>query len=220
MPAVEQAPVADRKALDLAPRKLRTAFGSLFLFAPDLARMDLGEVAANLPGSGMIPADYALRALLALKLWGIGRKDHVMPEILDKGIALFAGLNAMPKRATLTEYSCRVDPRKLGTVMEAWHRQVAALDAAIGCGGSFDLDFHTIPYHGDEALVEKPCVSKRSRRQKGVLAFLVRNAGTRSFAWANSTVTRSRGTTRSCDSSRHGNGGPGRSPRNWCSTTT
>ena len=190
MPAVAQAPAADRKALDLSPRQLRTAFGGLFLFAPDLARMDLGEVTANLPGSGMIPADCALRALLALKLWGIGRKGHVMPEILDEGIALFAGLNAMPKRATLTEYSCRVDPRRLGTVMDAWHRQVAALDAAAGCGGSFDLDFHTIPYHGDEALIEKHYVSKRSRRQKGVLAFLVRDAGTRSFAWANATVAK------------------------------
>ncbi len=190
MPAAERAPVADRKALDLSPRQLRTAFGGLFLFAPDLARMDLGEVTANLPGSGMIPADCALRALLALKLWGIGRKGHVMPEILDEGIALFAGLNAMPKRATLTEYSCRVDPRRLGAVMEAWHRQAAALDAAIVCGGSFDLDFHTIPYHGDEALIEKHCVSKRSRRQKGVLAFLARNAGTRSFAWANAAVTK------------------------------
>ena len=24
-----------------------------------------------------------------------------------------------------------------------------------GSGNSFDLDFHTIPYHGDDALVEK-----------------------------------------------------------------
>ena len=190
MPAVVQAPIADRKALDLAPRQLRTAFGGLFPFAPDLARMDLGEVTANLPGSGMIPADRALRALLALKLWGIGRKGHVMPEILDGGIAPFAGLNAMPRRATLTECSCRVDPRGLGTVMDAWRRQVAALDAAAGRGGSFDLDFHTIPHHGDGAPVERHCVSKRSRRQKGVLAFLVRDAGTRGFAWANATVAK------------------------------
>ena len=69
--------------------------------------MDLGEVTVNLPGSGMIPADCALRALLALKLWGIGRKGHVMPEILDEGIALFVGLNAMPKRATLTALTFR-----------------------------------------------------------------------------------------------------------------
>ena len=59
-----------------------------------------------------------------------------------------------------------------------------------GLEGSFDLDFHTIPYHGDEALIEKHYVSKRSRRQKGVLAFLVRDAGTRSCAWANATVAR------------------------------
>ena len=59
MPAVARAPTADRNALDLAPRQLRTAFGGLFLFAPDLARMDLGAVTANLPGSGMIPAGQA-----------------------------------------------------------------------------------------------------------------------------------------------------------------
>ena len=74
--------------------------------------------------------------------------------------------------------------------MDACHRQVAVLDAAAGCGGSFDLDFHTIPYHGDEALIEKYYVSKRSRRQKGALAFLVRGAGTRGLAWANATVAK------------------------------
>ncbi len=56
--------------------------------------------------------------------------------------------------------------------------------------GSFDLDFHTIPCHGDRALVERHCVPKRSRHRKGVLAFLVRDAGTRGFAWANATVAR------------------------------
>ncbi len=55
-------------------------------------------------------------------------------------------------------------------------------------GQSFDLDFHTIPYHGDDALVEKHYVSKRSRRQKGVLAFLVRDADARMFAYANTNV--------------------------------
>jgi hypothetical protein len=52
-------------------------------------------------------------------------------------------------------------------------------------GASFDLDFHTIPYHGDDALVEKHYVSKRSRRQKGILAFLARDADRRVFCYAN-----------------------------------
>jgi hypothetical protein len=52
-------------------------------------------------------------------------------------------------------------------------------------GTSFDLDFPTIPFHGEDALVEKHYVSKRSRRQKGMLAFLAQDAETRVFCYAN-----------------------------------
>jgi transposase len=48
----------------------------------------------------------------------------------------------------------------------------------------FDLDFHTIPFHGDDALVEKHYIAKRSRQQKGVLAFLAHDADTRVFCYA------------------------------------
>ncbi len=52
-------------------------------------------------------------------------------------------------------------------------------------GASFDLDFHTIPFHGDDALVQKHDVSKRSRRHKGILALLAHDADTRVFCYAN-----------------------------------
>jgi len=52
-------------------------------------------------------------------------------------------------------------------------------------GSSFDLDFHTIPFHGEDALMEKHYLSKRSRRQKGILAFLAQDARTRVFCYAN-----------------------------------
>ena len=55
-------------------------------------------------------------------------------------------------------------------------------------GTSFDLDFHTIPFHGEDALVEKHYVSKRSRKQKGILAFLAQDANTRVFFYANSDL--------------------------------
>ena len=55
-------------------------------------------------------------------------------------------------------------------------------------GSSFDLDFHTIPFHGDDALVEKHYVSKRSRRQKGILAFLAQDGDKRFFCYANSDL--------------------------------
>ena len=42
----------------------------------------------------MIPAEQALRSLLALKLIGKERKSHVMNLVFDKGLALFAGRQA------------------------------------------------------------------------------------------------------------------------------
>ena len=185
-----RAAVSDRSELDLGSRKFRTDFAGLFLFAHDLARVDIDAVLeqSSMPGSDMIPSGCAFRSLLALKLWGIGRPSRVTAETLDEGLALFSGLNVIPKRSTLTEYSCRVDPRMGPGLMDRWHKAIRGLGVLLGGEGSFDLDFHTIPYHGDEALVERHYVSKRSRRQKGILAFVARDADARVFAWANTDI--------------------------------
>lgn len=127
-----------------------------------------------------------MRTLLGLKLFGTARYSHVMSDVFDPGLALFAGLNVTPKRAFLTEYSCRIDPRGYPRLMQRWFDAVSRLGLARGA--SFDLDFHTIPYHGDNALVEKHYVSKRSRRQKGLLAFLAQDAEQRVFCYANGEV--------------------------------
>ena len=190
--ALRPAPAADVREFDLSPRRLRTEFGGLFLFVPDLVRLDLDRIVGDsgMPGSAMIPSGHAFRALLALKLWGIGRPPHVMADILDPGIALFAGLNVMPKRSSLTEYSGRVDPKLCAGLMDRWHRALNGLETDLGGDGSFDLDFHTIPWHGKdpEAPVERHYVSKRSRRQKGILAFLARDADARLLVYANARV--------------------------------
>ncbi|MGH7362022.1 MAG: transposase, partial [Candidatus Methylomirabilales bacterium] len=100
-PKPEAAAKADVRALDLAPRRFRTRVAGLFLFVPLLRRVDLRAVAAQaaLPGTKLIPAEQALRSLLALKLLGKERKSHVMDLVFDPGLALFAGLNAIPKRS-------------------------------------------------------------------------------------------------------------------------
>lgn len=184
-PRPTAAAVADVRRLDLRPRQLRTKFGGLLLFLPYLATLPfdqlLGE--AGLPGSKKIPAAHAMRALLALKLFGNARHSHVMSAVFDEGLALFAGLNVMPKRAFLTEYSCRIDPACYPVLMRLWHDATSTL--GLPHGVSFDLDFHTIPFHGEDALVQKHYVSKRSRRQKGMLAFLAHDADTRVFCYAN-----------------------------------
>jgi hypothetical protein len=184
--------VADVRRLDLTPRTLRTSFGGLFLFLPWLVSADLDALLTRggFPGSKMVPAACAVRSLLALKLFGNARHSHVMSSVLDEGLALFAGLNVVPKRSFLTEYSCRVAPARYPKLMRDWFDAVSRL--GLNWGTSFDLDFHTIPFHGEDALVEKHYVSKRSRRQKGVLAFLAQDAGTRVFCYANGELRKDR----------------------------
>ena len=45
----------------------------------------------------MIPAEHALRAGLALKLWSIERKSHVMALVADEGLALFCRAQRDPQ---------------------------------------------------------------------------------------------------------------------------
>jgi len=77
----------------------------LFLFLPYLVSSNLDAILsrAGFPGSKMIPAGCAVRSLLALKLFGNARHSHVMSSVFDEGLALFAGLNVIPKRSFLTE---------------------------------------------------------------------------------------------------------------------
>ena len=179
---------ADVRALDLSPRSVHTKFGGLFLFVPFLAAIPFDQMLseAGFPGTKMIPAGCAIRSLLALKLFGSARHSHVMSYVLDEGLALFSGLNVTPKRSFLTEYSCRVDPQSCPALMRLWFDAMGTL--GLERGSSFDLDFHTIPFHGEDALVEKHYVSKRSRRQKGILAFVARDASAQVFCYGNANV--------------------------------
>jgi hypothetical protein len=186
----EPAAVANLRQLDLAPRSFRTRLGGLFLFVPLMRSLDLEQVArqARLPGSQMIPAHQALRSLLGLKLIGKERKSHVMDLVFDQGLALFAGLNVIPKRSYLAAYSSGIGQQTNTRLMETWFAHLT--QAGLRRGDSFDLDFHTVPANTLEEPLEKHYVSSRSRSQKGILVFLARDATERVLCYANAALTK------------------------------
>ena len=185
-PTVEA--VADARAFTLEPRTFTTQVGGLFLFVPDLVRLSVDALAqaGRLPGSKKIPPGHALRSCLALKLWSIERKSHVMPLVADPGLGLFAGLNCIPKRSYLSEYSSMVDPTMTAGLLAGWHQQVAG-DHLFN-GSSFNLDFHSVPFFGEDPIIEDHYVSMRSRRQPSVLAFLAQDADGRAFCYSNANL--------------------------------
>ena len=54
----------------------------------------------------------------------VGPLSHVMDLVCDQGLALFAGLNVVPKRSYLASYSSRVDHRAVVRLMAAWFDEV------------------------------------------------------------------------------------------------
>jgi hypothetical protein len=185
-PTVEA--VADVRALQFAPRRFTTQHGGLFLFLPEIVRFGVDGLARKigLPGSKMIPAGCALRSMLALKLCAIDRSSHIMPQVTDEGLALFAGLNVIPKKSYLSEYSSRVGHAKTTRLLAAVSDHIKG-DPTFP-GHSFNLDFHSIPFYGDDSVVESHYVSMRSRRQKSILTFLAQDVDGDAFCYANADL--------------------------------
>jgi len=181
-------PVADVRSFALQPREFTTRLGGLFLFLTDLVSLDCEALArrAKLPGSRMIPAGHALRAALALKLWAIERKSHVMALVADPGLALFCGLNVTPKKSFLSEYASRITPQKVTDLLAGWHAQPAR--ETVFAGHSLNLDFHSVPYFGEHPLVEAHYLAKRSRRQPSILTFLAQDADSHVFCYSNADI--------------------------------
>ena len=185
-PAVQE--VADVRQLSMQPREFVTPCGGLFLFLPELVRLGVPKLAddVGLPGSKHIPASTALLSCLALKLWSIERKSHVMALAADPGLALFAGLNAIPKKSYMSEYSHRLERTQTLRLLGAWQDSLGEGETVTG--ESINLDFHSVPFGGEDPIVERHYVAMRSRRQPSILAFLAQDTEQNVFCYSNADL--------------------------------
>jgi len=185
-PTIE--PVADVRSFVLAPGQFLTRCGGLFLFLPFLVRFGIQGMAraARLPGSRMIPASNAFLTCLALKLWSIERKSHVMAFVCDQGLALFCGLNVVPKKSYLSEYSSRIFGRHTLKLLGLWQEKVTG--EKLLSGDSLNLDFHSVPYYGEHPAVQRHYVSRRSHRVPSILVFLAQDADGHAFCYSNADI--------------------------------
>lgn len=191
-PKPEIAAVADQREFTLAPGRFTTQLGGLFLFLPWLVDCNWPTLVsqAKFPGTQMIPALQATLSLLGLKLCSRERKSHVMDLVFDPGLALFAGLNVVPKTTYLSTYSNQVGPKMTEALRAGWLKSLRGHKLAQG--RSFNLDFHTIPYFGQDEFVERHYLSKRSRSQKSILVFLAQEADSQVVCYSCADVPKNR----------------------------
>ncbi|MGH9285719.1 MAG: hypothetical protein ACRD0M_08600, partial [Acidimicrobiales bacterium] len=167
-----------------------TSYAGLLLLVPALVELDLpaAVAAARMPGTREVPALASVLSLLALKAIGARRISHVDDVALDAGLAVFAGLESLPKATALGTYSYRLsrshDQKLLGALAGAARRS-GQIE-----GASFDLDFHAIMHFGDDVALETHYVPRRSQRTESVLTFFAHDGETRNLVYANATCTK------------------------------
>jgi hypothetical protein len=185
--------VADRRQLALSvtpPLRLRTRVAGLFLFVPLLARLGFDALVrqAGYAGSRMIPADAALLSLLTLKLLDKERRSHIDDFNFDEVLGLFAGLNILPKKSFATDYSYRAGPDQQRRLLAGWVKHLAPV--LMPEANAFSLDFHPIPYRGDEAVLENHYIPARGTACSSVQSFFAQEHDSRVVCYANANLTR------------------------------
>jgi hypothetical protein len=180
--------IADVRQFSMEERDFTTHAGGLFLLLPLIARLDFDSLVrkSEFPGTKMIPAAYAFRSALLLKLLGKSRRSHVMDLVFDEGVAIAAGLNAIPKSTFMWQYSCRLGRNAIARLLGSWVERLR--DEKIIDASSFNLDFHSISFFGEDPFVEKHYVPRRSQRRKAVLAFLAQDADGQLFCYSNTDL--------------------------------
>jgi hypothetical protein len=124
-------------------------------------RFDQLVAGANYPGSEMIPAASALLSLLTLKLLDKERRSHVDDFNFDEALGLFAGLNILPKKSSLTAYSYGTARANQQALLRGWLGALSPL--LFPQGKTFSLDFHPIPYRGEAAGLEDHYIPLRGK---------------------------------------------------------
>jgi hypothetical protein len=183
---------ARAEALDSGelPARAETRLAGLLLVIPDLIALGLPDMvtAAGYPSTPKIPALSYVLSLLALKLTSTRRISHVYDIAADPGAALFAGLTALPKATALTTYSYRLQHSRQAAFLAALDK--AALAAGLADGEALNLDFHAIMHWGDDPVLEKHYVPRRSQRTRSVLTFFAEDAASSTLLYANADLSK------------------------------
>ncbi|MGH9071982.1 MAG: hypothetical protein ACRDX8_12665 [Acidimicrobiales bacterium] len=170
---------------------LDCAHAGLFVLFPAMVELGLPEVigAGGYPSTRSLSAFHSMGSLLILKLLRRNRVTHATELAADAALGLGVGLNVLPKATHASSYSYRVRREMNTAALSELIRRLRPLGLATGDAG-FNLDFHSIRHHGEQAPLEDNYVPKRSQSTRSVLAFFAQDHASTEMVYANADLTK------------------------------
>ena len=150
---------------------------------PDLIRQ------AGYPATEALTSWHSIGTLLLAKCARKPRVSHAGTLADDEGLAFVLGLTALPKATHLGTYSWRIRRDSNQKLLSGLVKALQPLGLATGEAG-FNCDFHAIRHHGDQAVLEKHYVPRRSQRTRAVLTFFAQDHATADMVYANADITK------------------------------
>ena len=164
--------------------------GLLLLF-PAMVELGLHQLVgqAGYPSTSAITAWQSIGTLLLAKCARRHRAHHIDALTDDAGLAHALGLTALPKATHVGSYSYRVARESNTKLLTGLVKALRPLGMASGAEG-FNLDFHAIRHHGDDTVLEKHYVPRRSQRTRAVLTFFAQDHASTEMVYANAEITK------------------------------
>ncbi|HVA19285.1 MAG TPA: transposase [Solirubrobacteraceae bacterium] len=169
--------------------RIETQHAGLFLLIGNLIELDLPGLvqAAGWPSTRQLQALDSVLSLMTLKLAGRRRRSHVQNVVHDPALGYFCGLNALPKTWHLKTYSYRTTRAQQVQLFEALQPRLR--DAGLLGEQGLNLDFHAIMSYGEDTILDKHYVPRRSQRTRSVLTFIAQDGQERTIIYANAELT-------------------------------
>jgi hypothetical protein len=173
------------------PADLPCDHAGLLLLLPAMTQVGLPDLvfAAGYPSTRDLSSWQSIGTLLLAKCARKPRVSHAGTLADDEGLAFTLGLTALPKATHLGTYSWRVRRESNQKLLTGLVQALRPLGLATGEQG-FNCDFHAIRHHGDQAVLEKHYVPRRSQRTRAVLTFFAQDHATSDMVYSNADITK------------------------------
>ena len=174
-----------------APAGLPCDHAGLLLLLPAMTQVGLPDLvsSAGYPSTRDLSSWQSIGTLLLAKCARQPRVSHAGTLADDEGLAFTLGLTALPKATHLGTYSWRVRRESNQKLLTGLVQALRPLGLATGERG-FNCDFHAIRHHGDQAVLEKHYVPRRSQRTRAVLTFFAQDHATSDMVYSNADITK------------------------------
>ena len=144
----------------------------------------------KLPESSDIGNVQAALSMLFFKLLGGQRLSHMGDYDQEPGLALFSGLNILPKATYMSTYSCRCSSDNLLNLQRKIVSCFKKKYPEFYNGEFINLDFHSIPHYGDESQMEKIWCGARGKALKGANSIIAQDGQNNTILYTRADILR------------------------------